>query len=89
MKNKISSLMDHNGLEHFPEDEKGAIAVKYFEDLFRSSSPANASELLEGFSPTFTARMNQHLTDPVSDNEIKKAVKAVKSDSAPRADGMT
>ncbi|XP_018473662.1 uncharacterized protein LOC108844873 [Raphanus sativus] len=89
MKNRISSLMDHNGVEHFPEDEKGEIAVKYFEDLFHSASPADASELLEDFVPIVTERMNQLLTAPVSDNEIKKAVKAVKSDSAPGADGMT
>ncbi|KAL0728180.1 hypothetical protein Bca4012_024273 [Brassica carinata] len=33
--------------------------------------------------------MNQALTKPVSEREIKKAVQAVKSDSAPGADGMT
>lgn len=33
--------------------------------------------------------MNQTLTKHVTDGEIKKAVKAVKSDSAPGADGMT
>lgn len=33
--------------------------------------------------------MNQSLTKPVSDIEIKRAVKAIKSDSSPGADGMT
>lgn len=89
MKNKISSLMDTHGVEHFSEEKKGDIAVHYFNELFSSSGPSDAAELLEGFMPTVTPMMNQNLMRPVSDNEIKKAMKAVKSDSAPGADGMT
>lgn len=33
--------------------------------------------------------MNQELTKPVTAKEIKRAVKFIKSDSAPGADGMT
>ncbi|WZZ31888.1 hypothetical protein YC2023_015289 [Brassica napus] len=88
MKNKIAMLTDDNGIEHFAEDEKGDIAVQYFSNLFRYSSPASVAELLEGFRPVVTDGMNQNLIRPVSDNEIKIVVKAIKSDSSPRADGM-
>ncbi|XP_013674098.1 uncharacterized protein LOC106378528 [Brassica napus] len=39
--------------------------------------------------PRVTSRMNNSLTKMVTDTEIKRAVKAIKSDSAPRVDGMT
>lgn len=73
----------------FTEDEKGDIAVKYFSELFKASPPQDPSELLEGMEPRITDRMNQNLTKPVSDAEIKRAVKAIKSDSSPGSDGMT
>lgn len=40
-------------------------------------------------NPRVTDRMNQSLTKPISDAEVKRAVKAIKSDSAPGSDGMT
>ena len=39
--------------------------------------------------PRVTSRMNNSLTKMVTDTEIKRAVKAIKSDSAPGVDGMT
>lgn len=89
MKNNISSLTDTNGVEHTSEEAKGDIAIKYFSELFASSRPSDASELLRDFAPRVTDRMNENLTKPVSDAEIKRAVKAIKSDSSPGADGMT
>lgn len=47
-------LTDNNGVEHFEEDKKGDIAVQYFTNLFRTSSPTNASELLDGFNAVVT-----------------------------------
>lgn len=83
MKNRVASLIDDRGIEQFEEDRKRDIAVSDFANLFRSSSPADATELLEGLEAKVTGRMNQTLTKPVTDGEIKKAIKAVKSDSAP------
>ena len=40
-------------------------------------------------TPRISERMNRGLIKPVSDAEIKKAVKAIKSDSSPGIDGMT
>lgn len=89
MRNNIPSLYDSGGVEHTSEEAKGEIAIKYFTELFSTSSPSDATELLRGFTPRVTERMNTDLTKPVSDTEIRKAVKAVKSDSSPGADGMT
>lgn len=43
MKNQIPSLIDSEGVEHTSEDAKGDIAVKYFTELFSSSSPTDAT----------------------------------------------
>ena len=89
MKNLIPALVDSGGVEQTEEDVKGEIAVQYFTNLFRSSSPSDATELLLGMEPKVTELMNTRLTKDVSDAEIKRAVKATKSDSAPGADGMS
>lgn len=89
MKNNIPSLTDTDGVEHTSEEAKGDIAIKYFSELFSSTQPTDASELLQGFSPRVTDRMNEGLIKPVTDAEIRRAVKAIKSDSSPGADGMT
>lgn len=46
MKNNIPSLLDSDGVEHTSEEAKGDIAIKYFSELFTSSQPIDASELL-------------------------------------------
>ena len=89
MKNRVQSLFDSSGIEHFDENKKGDIAVQYFQDLFRTSGCRNADALLEGMMSRVTTRMNSSLTKMVTDTEIKRAVKAIKSDSAPGIDGMT
>lgn len=89
MKNNIPTLVDSNGIEHTSEEAKGDIAIKYFAELFSSSRPSGAAELLRDFTPRVTERMNQSLVKPVTDAEIKRKVKVIKSDSSPGADGMT
>lgn len=73
MKNRVASLMDTDGNEHFDEERKGDIAVKYFTNLFKSSTPRSTEELLEGFEAKISERMNQTLTGPVTTGEIKKS----------------
>lgn len=89
MKNKIHSLIDNAGVEHFTEDAMGEVAVAYFKDLFHSNGSADASELLEGMIPRVTERMIRNLIKHISDTEIKRAVKAIKSDSTSGVEGMT
>ncbi|XP_018488079.1 uncharacterized protein LOC108858692 [Raphanus sativus] len=89
MKNRVQSLLNENGVEHYEEEQKGEIAVQYFQNLFSSSGSQNADRLLEGMLPRVTDRMNSGLIKPVTEAEIKRAVKAIKSDSAPGIDGMT
>ena len=89
MKNKIHSLLNGSGMEHFSKDMKGKIVVDYFSELFQLNGLADPTELLEGMLPRVMDRMNRELIKPVSDAEIKRAVKAIKSDNTPGVDGMT
>ncbi|KAG7586642.1 Reverse transcriptase zinc-binding domain [Arabidopsis thaliana x Arabidopsis arenosa] len=88
-KNKIFSLIDDNGVEQFADGSKGNIAVDYFQKMFTSSQPCDATTLLDGMSPRVTPAMNTALTKPVTNEEIRQAVFAIRSSSAPGADGMT
>lgn len=65
------------------------MAVAYFNDLYQSSGSVDVTELLQGMAPRKTDRMNRDLSRPISDTEITKAVKALKSDSTPGVDGMS
>ncbi|XP_024011324.1 uncharacterized protein LOC112086588 [Eutrema salsugineum] len=89
MRNNIAALQDVNGVDRFSEAEKGNIAVEYFSTLFKSSNPTDLAELLEGFPARISQHMNRELVKPVTDAEIQRAAKSIKSDSAPGADGMT
>ena len=88
MKNLIPTLVDAGGVEQTEDEAKGEIAVQYFTNLFWSSSPSDAGELLHGLEARVTEEMNKRLTKEVTYADIKRAVKAIKSDSAPGADGM-
>lgn len=89
MKNKVHSLIDDACVENFSDEKMGEMAVAYFQNLFQSNGPADTLELLAGMEPRVTERMNRGLIRHISDSEIKKAVKAIKSDSSPGVDDMT
>lgn len=87
--NKVFSLIDESGVEQFSNGSKGNIVVDYFQKLFTSSQPQDASTLLDGMTPRVTQAMNVELTKPITNAEIKQAVFSIKSSSAPGTDGMT
>jgi len=89
VKNRILMLVDEEGDEQFSEGSKGQIAINYFRELFSSSKPQNLDSLLDGFEARLTPSMNEALTAPVLESEIKKAVFSIKGSRAPGADGFT
>ncbi|XP_048623890.1 uncharacterized protein LOC125592615 [Brassica napus] len=73
------------------EDEEGlvAIATSYFRQIFESSTPEDIEEALSEVPTTITGTMNDSLTAPVSEWEVKLALFAMHPDKAPGPDGMT
>ncbi|XP_048611438.1 uncharacterized protein LOC125585795 [Brassica napus] len=88
-KNRITQLLDENG--NVVEDEEGlvAIATIYFRQIFESSNPEDIAEALSEISPTITGAINEDLTAPVTEWEVKLALFAMHPEKAPGPDGMT
>ena len=88
-RNKITQLLDENG--NIVEDEEGlvAIATSYFRQIFESSNPEDIEEALSEVPMKITASMNDSLTAPVSEWEVKLALFAMHPEKAPGPDGMT
>ncbi|KAG7543468.1 Reverse transcriptase domain [Arabidopsis thaliana x Arabidopsis arenosa] len=88
-KNRIKSVRDDHDIEHFRDDAIGKIAESYFTDLFSTSQQTDLEELLSSIDTKVTTDMNKELLQPVSDQEIKKAVFSIGADRAPGFDGFT
>ena len=88
-RNRITQLLDDNG--NVVEDEEGlvAIATSYFRQIFESANPEDIAEALENVSTTITGPINEDLTAPVTEWEVKLALFAMHPEKAPEPDGMT
>ena len=88
-RNRITQLLDDNG--NVVGDEEGlvAIATSYFRQIFESANPEDIAEALENVSTTITGTINEDLTAPVTEWEVKLALFAMHPEKAPGPDGMT
>lgn len=82
-------MSDGNEVEHFEEISKREVAVQYFENLFQTSNPTKFGELLDGMEAKVTPSMNRELIKEVFGAEIKRAMKSLQNDRAPRANGFS
>ena len=88
-RNNISTLQRENGTWCESEGEVGDEINVYFEKLFTSSNPRQVDAILSGIPQVITAQMNNKLTKPVSEMEVRKAVFSLHPNKAPGPDGMT
>lgn len=88
-RNGLKMLLDSEGNLQRSEASMGEVASKYFDNLFTSASPSNPQNLLANFEQRVSVLVNECLISKVTKEEVKAAVFAVKSSSAPGADGMT
>ncbi|XP_013601226.1 PREDICTED: uncharacterized protein LOC106308633 [Brassica oleracea var. oleracea] len=65
MKNNIPSLTDSVGVEHTSEEAKGNITIQYFTELFTSSRPSDATELLRDFAPRIILEVKRFFVEGV------------------------
>ena len=81
-RSKITQFLDANG--NTVEDEEGLVAMasSYFRQIFESSNPEDIEEALAQVPATITGAINDNLTAPVSEWEIKLALFAMHPEKA-------
>ncbi|CAA7045965.1 unnamed protein product [Microthlaspi erraticum] len=88
-RNRITSLIDEQGQREENEEGIVAIATRYFRGLFETSNPVEIEATLDKVKIVITDNMNETLTKPVTENEVKDALFAMHPEKTPGPDGMT
>lgn len=88
-RNSIVKLVNSDGVEVFSEPAKGEVATEFYARLFQSSNPSPFTSWFRDMRPQVSPQMNEELTKPVSEIEVKEAVFSIKPSKAPGPDGMS
>ena len=80
--------MDANNVWHDDMEHMGQIFVGYFDQLFTTSLPKVAGELIDALYVKVTERMNSTLIQDFHAGEVEKALKQMHPLTAPGPDGM-
>lgn len=88
-RNGIKKLLGDDGIMSKSEASKGDVAVKYFQNLFKSSKPHKFQDVFRDFELRISSRVNDLLIRKISKEEVKWDVFSIKPASSPSADGMT
>jgi hypothetical protein len=73
-KNKIKCLTRGDGQITRDRNEMHSMAMKFFNDPYRSDPDVNSQHLVHLFQPVITAEMNDELCKEFSDKEIGDAL---------------
>ena len=75
--NRITQLLDEN--RNVVEDEEGlvSIATSYFRQIFKSFNPEDIADALAEVSTTITGTINEDITTPITEWEVKLALFAM------------
>ncbi|CAA7014948.1 unnamed protein product [Microthlaspi erraticum] len=88
-RNRIARLKNEQGQLEETEEGIVAVATRYFRHLFETSNPEEIELVLSKVKIIITDTMNEALTRPVTENEVKIALFAMHPEKAPGLDGMT
>ena len=88
-RNRIIGLHDENGKWFAEDKDVQHIAVSYFETLFNKSNPQNIAESLSEVKTLITDQINDFLTTPATEDEVRAALFLMHPEKAPGPDGMT
>ena len=88
-RNKILNLQRGDGTWTLNEQEIGVEVEEYYQGLFTSSGAQCLEEILHGIPHSITDQMNNNLTKPVEEKEVKKALFSIHPNKAPGPDGMS
>lgn len=87
-RNRIDHLTTAEENDCHTEKDINEEIARYFRSLFRTEHPKDCEDLLEEIPRTMTESMNRSITRPVENQEIKKALFAILSHTAPGPNGM-
>ncbi|CAN0840801.1 LINE-1 retrotransposable element ORF2 protein [Linum grandiflorum] len=88
-RNTIARLQDDEGNWVVNDNNLKNIAFGYFKGLFSTSGATVLDTDLEDFPLTVTNEMNDHLCQPVDNEEIRRAVFSLATDKSPGPDGFS
>lgn len=87
-RNRIERLKNSNGEWVEGQCEIFQLITSHFQEVYTSDNPPCDEECLSGVNGKVTQQMNGVLNNPVSDQEIKKAVDSMGALRAPGPDGF-
>ncbi|KAA3461511.1 reverse transcriptase [Gossypium australe] len=88
-RNRISELVDADGVRHTETEEMIKVAADYFEDLFTASEIGMDEHLFSMVKSKVTDSMNESLLKPFTEEDVWDAVKSMPPLKAPGVDGFS
>ena len=85
--NKVSSLVDDNGIVQFDLSTMGSITLSYFRNLFSSGLP-NFDGLEISLTDVVSLENNESLVAPFSKEKFTKAIKQMHPEKSPGPNGL-
>ena len=87
-KNFISGNENAQGEWIEGEEQIGEMLIRYYSNLFSTTNPTELDSVLSGVEPRVSDAMNTELLKPFRMEEVQLALKQMKSDTAPRPNGL-
>ena len=88
-KNHINGIFDNRGNWSVDEDDIARVAKDYFQWLFTLARPCYNERVLEAVDHVVTPKMNHHLIQPYTTEEVKRALFQMHPSKSPGLDGMS
>lgn len=90
-RNRIMAIENEQGMVQRGDDAIGQATEEYFQKLFTTTrdDAFNYNDVFNNFSARVTEEMNEDLTKPVTEEEVRKAVFSIGPNKAPGPDGFT
>lgn len=82
-RNRIVRLYDTNGNWIIEEQGVEKVAVDYFDDLFKTTSPSEFEDFLDEIPYQITPQMNQRLLRLATEEEVRQAFFMMHPEKAP------